>query len=431
MRTKDNIARVRRDEAQAEEELKQKVLRAKLAEQEARTSYLRTAARLRYDGGYTQPQITSTKSTPEANIYTSEGNINLFRDLEEGKRPSGANPEHEAEKKAEQEKYEKSIGYLTYLGQDSVEAKGGKAWYEVAGGRITRRGQGESSDDLDEVGLKTKSRMDPINDIIKYAGLRPAKKTQLTSISAADTTCNANLGLKSQKTQLAQVLATDGQYNTNPPTDYVNRANKSENQRKRHKKKHRKEARKSKKHRKRKRKESRKRKHSEDDKITKNKDRMERGIKRGRERSSDKRERDSSSDNDSWETKRRKTHMNIRDKDTHKRGRLDGSKSKTSSNSSSSSTDSPMHSTDDEELREKQQKLEVLRGERLRREAEERDRAEKLLAGTKLTTATTSELTVNPRPLFQQKYSSQFNPHIARQNQEPRTLEPGVKYWLY
>lgn len=54
--------------------------------------------------------------------------VNFFEDLESGETTAAANKEHEAEKKHEQEEYEKKVGYLTYLGQDSQELTGEKTW---------------------------------------------------------------------------------------------------------------------------------------------------------------------------------------------------------------------------------------------------------------------------------------------------------------
>lgn len=392
---------MRRDEAQAAEEEKQRELRAKLAEQEARTALLRTRARQKYDGGYNEAEhevssvtpsaagpgttATTTTTTQVADIYTAEGNINFFKDLEEGKQTDGKNEDYEKEKKEEQEKYEKKIGYLTYLGQDSIEAQGKKAWYEEAVGRTTYRGDDGAEEELIEVGLKSKDRMDPIHDIIKYGGIKPIKKVQ--GIPKPEGVADIQT---TQKTE-----STKQMHESKSVTD-----KKRKHKHKQSKKKKRK---------------SKKRKRSDDED---DRERRDRHRHRGH-----KRRRDDSSDEEKSSEKRRRTSSHkskSRDREEHKRKRH------YSSNSSTSSTSSYESSEDEETIQEKKKKLEILRAERLKREAEERKRANRLLAGKKPDGSDEPQ----QKPAVQQRYHSQFNPHIARQNQEQRALEVGVKYWL-
>ncbi|KZC14703.1 PREDICTED: leukocyte receptor cluster member 1 homolog [Dufourea novaeangliae] len=162
VRTKENIARVRRDEAQAAEEERIKHERAQKAETEARINFLRDKARSKYDGR------EETKAETDASTSKLE-HVNVFADLEQGKidhnRP---NTEHEKEKKEEKEKYEKQIGYLTYLGQDTNEATGKKNWYEELPKRIT------DTEKNIEVQTKKKALDDPIHDIKKYLNIMGA-----------------------------------------------------------------------------------------------------------------------------------------------------------------------------------------------------------------------------------------------------------------
>ncbi|KAL1128972.1 hypothetical protein AAG570_013506 [Ranatra chinensis] len=160
VRTRENIARVRRDEAKAAEEEKEKLERIKLAEREARTNFLRQKSRAQY--GIKEEDVVKDK------IFD---HVNFFKDLEEGNDSViRSNKEYEKEKKEEREKYEKQIGYLTYLGQDTVEATGNVSWYSKVPERLR-------PEENSEIGTKTKNRLDPLNCFKKYTSDdTPSKK---------------------------------------------------------------------------------------------------------------------------------------------------------------------------------------------------------------------------------------------------------------
>ncbi|CAG9857739.1 unnamed protein product [Phyllotreta striolata] len=151
VRTRENIARVRKDEAKALEEQKAIEERIKLAERESRRSFLLKRSRSSANSA------SNFTTTPQQG---SSQHVNLFEELEEGvAEQKETNKNHEQEAKEEKEKYEKQIGYLTYLGQDTNEASGKKSWYDVAPERSTERA---------EIALKSKLREDPLNEIRKH-----------------------------------------------------------------------------------------------------------------------------------------------------------------------------------------------------------------------------------------------------------------------
>ena len=87
------------------------------------------------------------------------------------------------------------------------------------------------------------------------------------------------------------------------------------------------------------------------------------------------------------------------------------------SSESSSSTDS-----EEEAKKKARANLERLRRERLERERVEREKADRLLYGEPVKEKSREEELQSRAP----KYSSQFNPELARQNK----LDPKKKYWL-
>ncbi|GFR26702.1 leukocyte receptor cluster member 1 [Trichonephila clavata] len=158
VRTKQNIERVRRDEANAAVEEKNLKRRIQLAEQEARTALLRKKAK----GELTKDDDLGIKE-----------HLNFFKDIESvGGFNGGTNKEHEEEEKAIKEKFEKNIGLLTYLGQSELETKGETPWY-LKGNLKNTSTASEGDDEIPNE--KYKAKIDPLNGMKKYLTLKQKK----------------------------------------------------------------------------------------------------------------------------------------------------------------------------------------------------------------------------------------------------------------
>ncbi|XP_077115722.1 leukocyte receptor cluster member 1 [Ranitomeya variabilis] len=163
VRNKDNVARVRRDEAQAAEEERQRRKRAELAEQEARTDFLRKKSRL------SLPEASSTEGSAVVELSEESGHINFFQDVDEGKGTTRGNKEYEEEKRREKERQEKALGILTYLGQSAAEAQTSRPWYQ----EVPARPKEKEETAKDE---KLKGILDPMNEMEKYLRKKTGEK---------------------------------------------------------------------------------------------------------------------------------------------------------------------------------------------------------------------------------------------------------------
>lgn len=161
--SRKNIEKVRSDEAEAkarEEELAQ---RAALAEQEARVRLMRKRARER-EG---LPDLDEEEGGREAKgEVRADGHINFFADLESGVGLKLTNAEHEAEKKADQEKLEKRIGLLNYLvDKDKSDPE---PWYM----RKSASTESKSSSGASAKAEHRKEVMDPLHSMKGYVAAK-------------------------------------------------------------------------------------------------------------------------------------------------------------------------------------------------------------------------------------------------------------------
>lgn len=126
VRNKDNVARVRKDEAQAAEEEREAQRRVERAEQEARTDYLRRKSRAALEQAGVRRPDDEEKSGGSRDVLE---HLNLFP-LEDSSEKKG-NEEYLKEKKQETEKQERAIGLLVSLGPQPGEEV--TPWYMKTG----------------------------------------------------------------------------------------------------------------------------------------------------------------------------------------------------------------------------------------------------------------------------------------------------------
>ncbi|TRY89326.1 hypothetical protein DNTS_023617 [Danionella cerebrum] len=166
VRNKDNIARVRRDEALAAEEEREIQRRVERAEQEARTEFLRKKSRSALqqsgdDGG-------TAESSRGVGVIE---HLNLFP-LDDSSEKKG-NDEYLKEKKEEQEKQERAIGILVSLGPaPGTEAtpwylKDGKAKEEEKDKNEKGKNRSITQEEREKRDRKLKDCLDPLKDIKK------------------------------------------------------------------------------------------------------------------------------------------------------------------------------------------------------------------------------------------------------------------------
>jgi len=348
VRSQKNIDRVRKDEAKAAEEEAERDRRSKLAEQEARTRILRDRARARNNDQIGPMPEEAVEEVTTSEVQDSSGHINFFQDIEIGEGKESGNKEHEEEKKREQEEYEKKVGYLVKLGQDTEELTGETVWWKKETSErllgLTPSQLNSTSAPLASVREKQKDFLDPLNDVRKYLGCEGVRLT---------------MKKHEKKMEVNEKMAI----NFDPvKKKKIKRSRSSSSSRSR----------------------SRKRKRSRS---------RSRKKKRKKSRSSDR---------------------------SHKKRKESKKKKKKRSYSSESSSSS----SDGEKRALAKKNLEKLRRERLERERLERQKADRLVFGE--CEEDKKKKQEDEEQAKKQKYSSQFNPEIAKQNK----LDSKRKYWL-
>ncbi|KAM8870966.1 leukocyte receptor cluster member 1 [Spinachia spinachia] len=182
VRNKDNVARVRKDEAQAAEEEREAKRRVERAEQEARTEFLRRKSRAALHSGEQRDEEADDDGDKPSGGSRALEHLNLFP-LEESSEKKG-NEEYLKDKKDEQEKQERAIGLLVSLGpQPGSEVT---PWYMKTGKekeeiekkeerKDTEKNKGVSEEEKEKRDRRLKDSLDPLKEMKKIMAVKDRK----------------------------------------------------------------------------------------------------------------------------------------------------------------------------------------------------------------------------------------------------------------
>ncbi|XP_051776145.1 leukocyte receptor cluster member 1 homolog [Erpetoichthys calabaricus] len=171
VRNKDNVARVRRDEAQAAEEERDRQRRVERAEQEARTEFLRRKARTLHSSPESKKEEGGSLQQQEKSKH-----LDLFGVNDSRRGEKRGNEEYEKEKQQEKERRERAIGLLVSLGPSPGTDT--NPWYlqsptehgcpETESGKNDRKKQKVTEDQQsrkEKKDAKLKAYLDPLHEM--------------------------------------------------------------------------------------------------------------------------------------------------------------------------------------------------------------------------------------------------------------------------
>lgn len=200
---------------------------------EARINLLRKRSNQVTETQSIEASEPSSSHEGEQTSVSASDHIDLFADHEDKQKK--VKPMDE-EKRLEQEKYEKQIGYLTYLGQDTHEALGTRSWYNAAPNRDSKSECNEKGEEI-EVGIKVKHLHDPM--------LQFLKKPITVEKSKSNDKSNS-INIQSIEIPKTPVILEKSRKRSASPEKKHKKSKRSKKERKDKKKKHKKEKRKRK-----------------------------------------------------------------------------------------------------------------------------------------------------------------------------------------